>query len=99
MHLGCGTCDGAVIYVQNWKTLMKNSAKVIAITIVSLALIGGAFFGVAYLLLGSIEPLTAVRSRRAPPPPHRRKAPARRTGREERGFERRWPLVAGHRLF
>ena len=39
------TCDGAVIYFQNWKTLMKNSAKVIAITLVSLALIGGAFFG------------------------------------------------------
>ena len=54
------TCDGAVIYFQNWKTLMKNSAKVIAITIVSLALIGGAFFGVAYLVLGSIEPLTAI---------------------------------------
>ena len=54
------TCDGAAIYFQNWKTLTKNSAKVIAITIVSLALIGGAFFGVAYLLLGSIEPLTAV---------------------------------------
>ena len=54
------TCDGAVVYFQNWKTLMKNSAKVIAITIVSLALIGGAFFAVAYLALGSIEPLTAV---------------------------------------
>ena len=56
------TCDGAVICFQNWKTLMKNSAKVIAITIVSLALIGGAFFGVAYLTLGSIEPLTSVLS-------------------------------------
>ena len=56
------TCDGAVIYFQNWKTLMRNSAKVIAITIVSLALIGGAFFGVAYLVLGSIEPLTTVLS-------------------------------------
>lgn len=56
------TCDGAVVYFQNWKTLMKNSAKVIAITLVSLALIGGAFFGVAYLVLGSIEPLTAVLS-------------------------------------
>ena len=54
------TCDGAVIYFQNWKMLMKNSAKVIAITVVSLAIIGGAFFGVAYLMLGSIEPLTAV---------------------------------------
>ena len=56
------TCDGAVVYFQNWKTLMKNSAKVIAITVVSLALIGGAFFGVAYLVLGSIEPLTSVLS-------------------------------------
>lgn len=56
------TCDGAVIYFQNWKTLMKNSAKVIAITVVSLAIIGGAFFGVAYLTLGSIEPLTSVLS-------------------------------------
>lgn len=33
------TCDGAVVYFQNWKTLMKNSAKVIAITLVSLTLI------------------------------------------------------------
>lgn len=56
------TCDGAVVYFQNWKTLMRNSAKVIAITIVSLALMGGAFFGVAYLVLGSIEPLTTVLS-------------------------------------
>lgn len=56
------TCDGAVVYFQNWKTLMRNSAKVIAITVVSLALIGGAFFGVAYLVLGSIEPLTTVLS-------------------------------------
>ena len=56
------TCDGAVVYFQNWKTLMKNSAKVIAITLVSLTLIGGAFFGIAYLVLGSIEPLTAVLS-------------------------------------
>lgn len=54
------TCDGAVIYFQSWKVLMKNSAKVIAITLVSLAIIGGAFFGAAYLIFGSIEPLTAI---------------------------------------
>ena len=54
------TCDGAVIYFQNWKTFMKNSAKVIVITLLSLALIGGAFFGLFYLTLGSIGPLTAV---------------------------------------
>ncbi len=56
------TCDGAVIYFQNWKTLMKNAGKVIFVTLVSLAIIGGAFFGVAYLLLSGIEPLTSVLS-------------------------------------
>ena len=56
------TCDGAVIYFQNWKTLMKNAGKVILVTLISLAIIGGAFFGVAYLLLGGIEPLTSVLS-------------------------------------
>lgn len=54
------TCDGAVIYFQNWKTLMKNAGKVIAVTLVSLAIIGGAFFGVFYLVLGSIQPLTEL---------------------------------------
>ena len=54
------TCDGAVIYFQNWKTLMKNAGKVIAITIISLAIVGGAFFGLFYLVLGGIEPLTSV---------------------------------------
>lgn len=54
------TCDGAVIYFQNWKTLMKNAGKVIFITIISLAIVGGAFFGLFYLVLGGIEPLTSV---------------------------------------
>ena len=35
------TCDGAVLYFQNWKTLLKNAGKVLGITIVSLILIGG----------------------------------------------------------
>ena len=59
---------------------MKNSAKRDRdLTVVSLALIGGAFFGLFYLVrCGSIEPLTAVladidvsppRSRTAPPSP------------------------------
>ena len=39
---------------------MKSSAKVIAITLVSLAIIGGAFFGAAYFILGGIAPLTSV---------------------------------------
>ncbi len=56
------TCDGAVIYFQNWKTLMKNTGKVIAVSLVSLAIIGGAFFGIAYLVIGSIAPLMEVLS-------------------------------------
>lgn len=54
------TCDGAVIYFQNWKTLLKNAGKVLALTAVSLLVIGGAFFGLFYLILGSIGPLTSV---------------------------------------
>lgn len=54
------TCDGAVVYFQNWKTLLANAGKVIAVTLVSLVVIGGAFFGLGYLVFGSIPSLTAV---------------------------------------
>ena len=54
------TCDGAVVYFQNWKTLLKNMAKIIAISLLSFVIIGGIFFGLAYLILGSIAPLASV---------------------------------------
>ncbi len=54
------TCDGAVVYFQNWKTLLQNAGKVIGITVVSLVVIGGAFLGLGYLAFGSIPSLTAV---------------------------------------
>lgn len=54
------TCDGAVVYFQNWKTLLQNAGKVIGITVVSLVVIGGAFFGLGYLAFGSIPSMTAV---------------------------------------
>ena len=54
------TCDGAVVYFHNWKTLLQNAGKVIGITAVSLVVIGGAFFGLGYLAFGSIPSLTAV---------------------------------------
>lgn len=54
------TCDGAVVYFQNWKTLLQNAGKVIGITVVSLVVIGGAFFGLGYLAFGFIPSLTAV---------------------------------------
>ena len=43
------TCDGAVIYFQNWKTLLANVGKILGITVLSLIVIclplivGGAF--------------------------------------------------------
>lgn len=54
------TCDGAVVYFQNWKTLLQNAGKVIGVTVVSLVVIGGAFFGLGYLAFGSIPSMTAV---------------------------------------
>lgn len=54
------TCDGAVVYFQNWKTLLQNAGKVIGITVVSLVVIGGVFFRLGYLAFGSIPSLTAV---------------------------------------
>ncbi|MDO4548606.1 MAG: hypothetical protein Q4D04_10935, partial [Clostridia bacterium] len=38
------TCDGAVIYFQNWKTMLANAGKVLGMTLLSLILIGGIFF-------------------------------------------------------
>lgn len=54
------TCDGAVVYFQNWNTLLQNAGKVIGVTVVSLVVIGGAFFGLGHLAFGSIPSLTAV---------------------------------------
>lgn len=54
------TCDGAVVYFQNWKILLQNAGKVIGITAVSLVVIGGAFFGLGYLAFGSIPSMTAI---------------------------------------
>ncbi len=47
------TCDGAVIYFQNWKTLLKNVGKVLLIALASLIVIGGPFFLLFYTLLGN----------------------------------------------
>lgn len=56
------TCDGAVIYFQNWKVLLKNAGKVLGITILSLVVVGAVLFGIFYLIFSSILPLVAVMS-------------------------------------
>ena len=44
------TCEGAVLFFKHWKTLAKNMARVFVFGLVSLLLIGGLFFGIAFLI-------------------------------------------------
>ena len=44
------TCEGAVLFFKHWKTLAKNMARVFVFALVSLLVIGGVFFGIAYLI-------------------------------------------------
>lgn len=44
------TCEGAVLFFKHWKTLAKNMARVFVFALVSLLLIGGVFFGIAFLI-------------------------------------------------
>ncbi len=42
------TCEGAVLFFKHGKTLAKNMGRIFGMGIVSLLIIGGAFFGIAY---------------------------------------------------
>ena len=44
------TCEGAVLFFRHGKTLAKNMGRVFGMGLASLALIGGAFTGVFYLI-------------------------------------------------
>ena len=43
-------CQGAVIFFKHGKTLIKNIGRIFGIGLLSLAIIGGAFFGLFYLI-------------------------------------------------
>ena len=45
------TLEGAVLFFKHGKTLAKNLGRVFGIGLASLAAVGGAFFGLAYLIL------------------------------------------------
>ena len=47
---GKATCEGAVLFFKHGKTLIRNIGRIFGIGIGSLALIGGAFTGVFYLI-------------------------------------------------
>ena len=44
------TLEGAVLFFRHGKTLMKNLGRIFGMGLLSLALIGGAFFGIFYLI-------------------------------------------------
>ena len=44
------TCEGAVIFFKHGKTLIKNIGRIFGLGLLSLLLIGGAFFGLAYVI-------------------------------------------------
>ncbi len=45
------TCEGAVIFFKHGKTLLKNLGRMFGMGILSLLLIGGAFFGIFYVIV------------------------------------------------
>jgi len=45
------TCEGAVLFFRHGKTLAKNMGRVFGIGIATLAVIGGAFTGIFYLIV------------------------------------------------
>lgn len=51
------TCDGAVIYFQNGKVLMKNMGKVIGISLLCFVLIGGGLFAGLNAVIGDLPAL------------------------------------------
>ena len=55
-----GTCEGAVLFFRNWKTLLKNMGRVIGMGIASFLVIGGAFTFGFYRLLGRFPAFVAA---------------------------------------
>lgn len=54
------TCDGAVIYFQNWKTLLKNMGKVIGISLLSLIIIGVPLCAASSAILNALHGASAM---------------------------------------
>ena len=46
------TCEGALLFFKNWKTLLKNLGRIFGMGLVSFIIIGGAFGFVAYKIFG-----------------------------------------------
>lgn len=51
------TLEGAVIFFKHGKTLLKNLGRVFGMSIISFIVIGGVFFGIAYLIMSCFPDL------------------------------------------
>jgi len=51
------SCEGAVLFFKNWKTLLKNMGRIFGIGLASLVLIGGAFTAAFYGILSMVPGL------------------------------------------
>ena len=45
------TCEGAVLFFKNWKTLLRNLGRIFGMGIASFVVIGGAFAAIGYAIL------------------------------------------------
>ncbi len=48
------TCEGAVLFFKHGKTLAKNLGRVFGMGLASLAIIGGVFFGIFYVIFSAM---------------------------------------------
>ena len=49
-------CEGAVIFFKHGKTLIRNIGRIFGMGLLSFAIIGGAFFGISYLIFNQLFP-------------------------------------------
>lgn len=55
------TLEGAAIFFKHGKTLLKNLGRIFGISLISFLVIGGAFFGITYLILSALpDAMTAL---------------------------------------
>ena len=55
-------CEGCVIFFEHGKTLIRNIGRIFGMGFLSFAIIGGAFFGVSYLIFSNFPAMFATLS-------------------------------------
>lgn len=53
-------CDGALVYFKNWKDLLKNAGKIVAMVLVSLLVLGVPLFVLTHLVTDGMPAVNAM---------------------------------------